>query len=314
MVTDEHSSPRTHDLDDGPDAARLLAELWRQACPEEPIEAWVLQEKILADPDRDPRLWLTATHGGRLVGAATGVVRTQGPEGPTGFVQFLAVAPGYRRRGVASRLLDELEQRLARRGVRRIRAFGGAPSYLWPGVDVRYTGALCLFERRGYRLEGYDFNMEVDLTRPLPVDPPPVRQQALERSGVTVRPLRREDREALEAWLRRTWGPHWAFEGMLAMDRPEPAGFVATRDEDVVGFAVFDSTRPGWFGPMGVEPSLQGGGVGLELCVRAMEEMARRGYAQAQIAWAGPRCFYARKLGATISRVFARLSKPVEEA
>ena len=289
--------------------ATALAELWQEAAPEEALEPWVLREKIFEDPDRDPALWLAARDGDRLVGAAVGVVRRAGPDGPTGFIQFLAVSPAFRRRGVASRLLDELEHRLFARGARRIRAFGGAPSYLWPGVDVRYTPALCLLERRGYRIEGYESNMSVDLTRPLPVPPEEERRHELSRAGVVVRELSHRDEASLRAWLERTWGPNWTFEGLLALRRRVPTGVVAERGGRIVGFAVFDSTRPGWFGPMGVEPGLQGGGLGIELCVRAFEAMARKGYARAEIAWAGPRCFYARKLGAVISRVFARMQK-----
>lgn len=291
------------------DGAAALAELWHEAVPGETLDAWVIREKIFEDPDRDAALWLSARHDERLIGAAVGVVRKAGPHGPTGFIQFLAVLPGFRRQGVASRLLDELERRLFARGARCIRAFGGAPSYLWPGVDVRYTPALCLFERRGYRIEGYEFNMSVDLTRPLPVPPEAVRGQELSRAGVVVRELSRRDEAPLRAWLERTWGPNWTYEGLLALRRRVPTGVVAEQNGRIVGFAVFDSTRPGWFGPMGVEPGLQGGGVGVELCVRAFEAMARKGYTEAQIAWAGPRCFYARKLGAVISRVFARMQK-----
>lgn len=309
-MTDESAALSAGDLVEGADAA-ALAELWQEAAPSEPLEPWVIREKLVEDPEADPALRLAATHGGRLIGAAAGVVRRGGPEGPTGFVQFLAVLPAYRRRGVARRLLDELERRLAQRGAVRIRAFGGAPSYLWPGVDVRYTPALCLFESRGYRVEGYEFNMAVDLTRPLPLEPPAARQAALARMGVTVRALTPDDEGPLHEWLQRTWGPNWAFEGMLALRRPRPSGVVAVQHGRIVGFAVFDSTRPGWFGPMGVEPGLQGGGIGVELCAQALQAMAERGYPEAQIAWAGPRCFYARKLGAVISRVFARMVKPV---
>lgn len=303
------SSAPLETLDEAGGAA-ALAELWHEAAPDEPLEPWVLREKIFEDPDRDPALWLGVREGGRLAGAATGVVRRAGPEGPTGFVQFLAVAPPFRRRGLAGRLLDELEHRLFARGARRVRAFGAAPSYLWPGVDVRYTGALCLFERRGYRIEGYDFNMSVDLSGPLPAGAAEARRAELARMGVVVRDLTHRDEAALRAWLERTWGPNWTFEGLLALRRRVPTGVVAEQGGRIVGFAVFDTTRPGWFGPMGVEPGLQGSGVGVELCVRALECMARRGYSRAEIAWAGPRCFYARKVGASISRVFARMQKP----
>ncbi|MEW6045608.1 MAG: GNAT family N-acetyltransferase [Bacillota bacterium] len=288
--------------------ASALARLWQEAAPGEHLDEEVLREKLLDDPDRDPGLWLAARHGGRVVGIAVGVVRQlPGDGGPLGYVQFLAVAPTFRRQKVATRLLDELERRLFARGARRIRVLGSAPSYLWPGVDVRYTPALCLFERRGYRIEGYEFNMSVDLTRPIQASGAGPRRHQLERLGVRVRRLEHTDETAFRAWLEQTWGPNWTYEALLALRRPVPTGFVAEQDGRIVGFAVYDSTRPGWFGPMGVEVAWQGSGVGIELCVQAFEAMAAQGYRAAEIAWAGPRCFYARKLGAVISRVFASM-------
>ncbi|MBE3599081.1 MAG: GNAT family N-acetyltransferase [Limnochordaceae bacterium] len=292
-----------------------LAALWEEAVPGERLPEEVLRERLLEDPDCDLSLWLAARHGGRLVGAAVGVVRPDPAGGkPAGYVQFLAVTPAFRRQKVASRLLDELERRLVSKGVRAIRAFDSAPSYLWPGIDVQFTPALCLFERRGYALRSYEFNMKVDLIRPLAAPPEKERRQALEQAGIAVRRLRPEDEASLGDWMLRTWGPHWAYEVGVALRRQPPAGFVAVQDGQWIGFAVYDSGRPGWFGPMGVEPRWQGTGLGIELCVRCFEDMAQRGYTEAQIAWAGPRCFYARKLGASISRVFARMEKVVDVA
>ncbi len=287
-----------------------LARLWAQCEPGEPLDAETLREKLLEDPHADPALWLAARRGGQLVGAAVGVARPSAGGGrATGYVQFLAVAPAFRRQGVATRLLDELERRLWERGVASIRAFGGSPSYLWPGVDVRYTPALCLLERRGYRIEGYEFNMAVstaEATRRADGQRS-ARTARLSAAGIVVRPLVPEDREPFAAWLEQHWGPNWTYEALLALRREPPSGFVAVREGKIVAFAVFDSTRPGWLGPMGVQPDLQANGVGTELCLQCLEAMGRRGYEVAEIAWAGPRCFYARKVGAVISRVFATM-------
>lgn len=299
-------------MNPGDEAIKRLAHLWRQAVPDEPLAAEVLAEKLLEDPAVDPSLWVAAWQDQELVGAAVGVLRpVPGAMRPAGHIQFLAVAPGSRRRGVATQLLDELERRLWEKGAGSIRPFGAAPSYLWPGIDVHYTPAWCLFERRGYQLRSIEFNMAVDLTRPLPAGADGASRLAgMDATGTVVRRMEASDREALADWLERTWGPNWAFEGLLALRRSPPSGFVAWQQDRIVGFAVYDSTRPGWFGPMGVEPGLQGSGVGVELSACCLKAMAAQGYTRAEIAWAGPRCFYARKLGAVISRVWARMELP----
>jgi ribosomal protein S18 acetylase RimI-like enzyme len=65
-------------------------------------------EKKLA---RDPDLFLVAEIDGKLIGTVIG-----GFDGRRGFVYHLAVAAPFRRGGVASRLMQEVENRLRAKG------------------------------------------------------------------------------------------------------------------------------------------------------------------------------------------------------
>ena len=66
-----------------------------------------LEKKLKRDPD----LFLVAEDAGRLMGTVIG-----GFDGRRGMVYHLAVAHAYRRRGIASRLMAEVEQRLISKG------------------------------------------------------------------------------------------------------------------------------------------------------------------------------------------------------
>jgi ribosomal protein S18 acetylase RimI-like enzyme len=61
--------------------------------------------------ERDPDLFLVAAAGPELVGTVIG-----GFDGRRGLVYHLAVAPGFRRQGIASRLMQEVEKRLKGKG------------------------------------------------------------------------------------------------------------------------------------------------------------------------------------------------------
>ena len=68
-------------------------------------------EKKLA---RDPDLFLVAEIDGNLIGTVIG-----GFDGRRGFVYHLAVAAAFRRHGIASRLMAEVEKRLRLKGCLR---------------------------------------------------------------------------------------------------------------------------------------------------------------------------------------------------
>jgi hypothetical protein len=56
-----------------------------------------------------------------------------------------------------------MERQLAARGCGQIYLAGHGPYYAWPGIDIHYTAAICFAEDLGYRREGCEVNMNVDL-------------------------------------------------------------------------------------------------------------------------------------------------------
>jgi ribosomal protein S18 acetylase RimI-like enzyme len=89
--------------------------------------------------ERDPELFLVARDGeGVIVGTAMG-----GWDGRRAYVYHLAVLPERARRGIGSRLMDELEARL--------RALGALKVKLQILTDNDVSRAF--FERRGYLCE-----------------------------------------------------------------------------------------------------------------------------------------------------------------
>jgi ribosomal protein S18 acetylase RimI-like enzyme len=60
---------------------------------------------------RDPDLFLVAEAAGELVGTVIG-----GYDGRRGLIYHLAVAPAFRKQGLATRLMDEVEARLRQKG------------------------------------------------------------------------------------------------------------------------------------------------------------------------------------------------------
>ncbi len=88
--------------------------LWETAGPGVHLGRSDTADEILKKLQRDPDLFLVAVHEDRIVGTVLG-----GFDGRRGMVYHLAVAHPYRRRGLARRLMEALENRLRLKGCLR---------------------------------------------------------------------------------------------------------------------------------------------------------------------------------------------------
>jgi GNAT superfamily N-acetyltransferase len=76
--------------------------------------------------------------------------------------------------------------------------------------------------------------------------------------------------------------------------------FIAVKDGKILGFACYDSTLKGFFGPIGVDPGAHRKGLGKALLLRTLEAMRDAGYGYAAIGWAGPVNFFKKTVGAVV--------------
>jgi ribosomal protein S18 acetylase RimI-like enzyme len=71
-------------------------------------------EEIQKKLERDPDLFLVAEEDGQIIGTVIG-----GFDGRRGLLYHLAVAASFRRRGIGSRLMEEVETRMRAKGCMR---------------------------------------------------------------------------------------------------------------------------------------------------------------------------------------------------
>jgi mycothiol synthase len=273
--------------------------------PEDAGYAAAMVDRLLDPPPGRRTVRLVA-----LDRAATlaGVLFASGREddGAVGHLDLIAVAPAARRRGVARALVVAGEGELAALGVRTIRISGNDPCYAWPGIDVRYTPALCTALALGYRQVRTAWNMMVDLAR---LGTPGPGEAALADRGVHVRRAQAGDLPALQAFADEHFGGGWGWEAGQAVLRPAAGCYLACRGDRLLGFAAFGTLRPDVFGPMGTAPAARGMGVGAALLRRCLLDQRAAGLTTAQIGWAGPVAFYCDTVAARIERVFVLCEK-----
>jgi mycothiol synthase len=220
-----------------------------------------------------------------------------------GHIDLIAVDPGERRRGVARALVARIEGALAGLGAGDVVIAGNAPYYAWPGIDVRYTPAICAAMALGFEEDQPAWNMtarvdELDLTvAPIP--------------GISLRKAGDDDIDKVTEFATKHWGPTWAREiaDSIGVHFATRDG-ATTGDGEVLGFAAYGA-RPHWFGPMGTAPAAQGLGVGAALLRRCLADQRAGGLREVQIGWVGPMPFYSRVVGARVERVFFLYRKQI---
>lgn len=116
--------------------------------------------------------------------------------------------------------------------------------------------------------------------------------------GVTLRRARAFEKHTVSDFVRVNFSPKWVSEVEVAMTRQPISCFIATREKEIVGFACYETTQRGFFGPTGVSEAVRGLGLGKALLFKALEGLRDIGYAYAIIGGVGPREFYEKNCGA----------------
>jgi ribosomal protein S18 acetylase RimI-like enzyme len=265
-----------------------------------------LRYRTLEDPTCLPGLLLVAQEEQTTTGFCLACVR-----GERGVIKAFAVSARWRRQGIGTALLDEIESRLRAHKVGQIVVEGVAPNYLLPGVDLHHTDAMAFLMQRGYETDRVArVDMAVDLPR---ADLETTEDEArLAREGIVLRRAQGSEIGIAAEFTLTGFSATWQREVADAARFDVPPLFVALDGSRVIAFAAYDVTGWGRFGPTGTDPAYRRRGIGgalLRMCLRAMRD---RGDRKAEIGWAGPLGFYARAVDARISRAYWVFRKGVE--
>ena len=118
--------------------------------------------------------------------------------------------------------------------------------------------------------------------------------------GIDIRRALAPEKHVVLEWIKRTFGDGWKSECDVAYARQPIACFVAIYQEKPIGFACYDATCRGFFGPTGVSEEGRGKGTGKALLLACLHAMRNEGYGYAIIGGVGPAEFYAKCVGATL--------------
>ncbi len=130
-----------------------------------------------------------------------------------------------------------------------------------------------------------------------PLEPELAAQQA---QGITIRRAMSPEKHHALKWVRETFDEVWASETDVAFGHVPVSCWLATQDKHIIGFTCYDTSAKGFFGPIGVDKSAGGRGVGRALLIACLYAMRDKGYGYAIIGGVGPVEFYQKTVGATL--------------
>ncbi len=180
-------------------------------------------------------------------------------------------------------------------------------------MPVDETGLVSLLLRRRYVT---DRQARVDMTVHLhsaDLAYETVRER-LAQEGISVRRASEDEIRQAGDLAQAGFSPAWQWEVEQASHYAPVPLFVALDGERVVSFAVYDTTGYARFGPTGTLPEYRRRGIGGCLMRMCFADMKERGDTSAQIGWVGPISYYARAVGAQITRAFWVFHKDLDQA
>ena len=118
------------------------------------------------------------------------------------------------------------------------------------------------------------------------------------KDGYVVRRAASYDKSVILQWISQHFSPHWASEADVTFSHQPISCFIALHQGRVVGFACYEASCRGYFGPGGVLEVHRGRGLGTILLLECLRSMKEMGYAYAIIGGVGPKDFYAKAVGA----------------
>ncbi len=272
----------------------------------------LLAEKLVYNPAPGQfNKWVLLAEQGRdVVGFMQCVER---PSQAKAWVGIFVVEPRRRRQGIGTTLLEHARRDFRQSNTQEVEALAIPGNYFNPGLDPRYTAALCFLEAHGFERFKDCVNLTADISKRFDLSD---EQKRLASLGITVRRADHFDGPLLDAFFAEQFGPDWRMEAALAMQNDPPALHLALRDGHVIAFSGHSSQNREWgfFGPMGTTPDARGTGIGRVLLWHCLNDMHDAGHRTSVIPWVGPIGFYSRYVPCRVDRVFWRYRLPLVSA
>lgn len=126
------------------------------------------------------------------------------------------------------------------------------------------------------------------------------REENLKKEGIKIKRAIPPEKARVSAWIEEQFQKAWSSEAEVAFAKSPLTIFVAYKQDQILGFACYDTTARGFFGPTGVSKEARGRGIGTVLLLKSLAALKESGYAYAIIGDAGPVEYYKKICNALV--------------
>ena len=121
------------------------------------------------------------------------------------------------------------------------------------------------------------------------------KQRAL---GIALRKPMGPEKHDIISWVSEHFGTGWASETDVALSNRPATCFVAVKEANIIGFACYDATALGFFGPIGVKKAHRTKATGTALMTACLLDMKLKGYGYAIVGAVKDTDYYKNAVGA----------------
>jgi hypothetical protein len=123
-------------------------------------------------------------------------------------------------------------------------------------------------------------------------------EEKLLTEGIVFRRPIAPEKSFVVDWVYNHFGQYWKNEVEVAFTFLPIHCYVAQRENEILGFACFETSYKNFFGPTGTLEEERGKGI--VLLIKSLEALREMGYAYAIIGGVGPTNFYEKTVDAKI--------------
>lgn len=301
----------------GNDVTKIVS-LWNRTLIRDTITEQRFVNWLFVDPDFDPvsreGCWV-AEKQNSIVGFARAIVRSVpndglGLEPEDGWIPVIFVAPEEQRKGIGSKLMEEIIKFFKAKSRKRVWVCGNtgsAPGYIFPGVDKDvYTSGLEFFKKWGFVIDHEPVAMARSI---IDFDYDRYYREAWAEGtteGLSIETITPESVLEFLAFMRRYFPGDWNIAARAQIRAGKMSDILIARlNGEVVGYCQWDGEH---FGPFGVREDVRGKRIGAKLFVEAVRRIKANDGRTVWFNWADPDAarFYNR-FGLDVTRRFAIL-------